>query len=650
MKLSLKAKFAAAFGSLLLLTMALGGLAIVKMSDINDASTVIAENWLPSVDVVNRINTSTSDLRILQYLHVASLDEAEMRAVEGEVETLLTSLNQQRATYEALISSPEERAIYDQFSDKFKQYLSAHERMLALSRQNLNELAVAALNEARDLYNDFSTDMLDLVNMNKAGGEAASATASADYESARTIVLSMIAFALLLGVAIAVLVSRSILKQLGGEPDYTVSIIREIAIGNLSVEVATAKGDTTSLLANAKAMIANLKAAAGVADQIAAGDLSAQPKPLSDKDTLGISLKQMVENLRQSASVADKIAAGDLTVEPKPLSDKDTLGIALQSMVQRLRGIISDALSAAHHVSSGSRQLSASSEELSQGATEQASSTEEASSSMEEMASNIKQNADNANQTETIARQSAKDAEASGEAVGKAVKAMETIAEKILIVQEIARQTDLLALNAAVEAARAGEHGRGFAVVASEVRKLAERSQAAAQQISGLSGDTVKAAQQAGDMLTRLVPDIQKTAELVSEISNASREQNAGSAQINTAIQQLDKVTQQNTSAAEEMASTSEELASQAEQLQHAIAYFRLDQTHSEGSASRKPAAGMKKTGHAVNDMHEAIRAAAPSMSGSKQSAKSSGGGFDLDMDENGDDLDNRFVRNGRVA
>ena len=650
MKLSLKAKFAAAFGSLLLLTMALGGLAIVKMSDINDASTVIAENWLPSVDVVNRINTSTSDLRILQYLHVASLDEAEMRAVEGEVETLLTSLNQQRATYEALISSPEERAIYDQFSDKFKQYLSAHERMLALSRQNLNELAVAALNEARDLYNDFSTDMLDLVNMNKAGGEAASATASADYESARTIVLSMIAFALLLGVAIAVLVSRSILKQLGGEPDYTVSIIREIAIGNLSVEVATAKGDTTSLLANAKAMIANLKGAAGVADQIAAGDLSAQPKPLSDKDTLGISLKQMVENLRQSASVADKIAAGDLTVEPKPLSDKDTLGIALQSMVQRLRGIISDALSAAHHVSSGSRQLSASSEELSQGATEQASSTEEASSSMEEMASNIKQNADNANQTETIARQSAKDAEASGEAVGKAVKAMETIAEKILIVQEIARQTDLLALNAAVEAARAGEHGRGFAVVASEVRKLAERSQAAAQQISGLSGDTVKAAQQAGDMLTKLVPDIQKTAELVSEISNASREQNAGSAQINTAIQQLDKVTQQNTSAAEEMASTSEELASQAEQLQHAIAYFRLDQTHSEGSASRKPAAGMKKTGHAVNDMHEAIRAAAPSMSGSKQSAKSSGGGFDLDMDENGDDLDNRFVRNGRVA
>ncbi len=182
---------------------------------------------------------------------------------------------------------------------------------------------------------------------------------------------------------------------------------------------------------------------------------------------------------------------------------------------------------------------------------------------MEEMAGNIKQNAESAGQTEKIARQSADDAKRSGEAVGKAVSAMQTIAEKILIVQEIARQTDLLALNAAVEAARAGEHGKGFAVVASEVRKLAERSQHAAQEISGLSGETVKAAQAAGEMLTRLVPDIQRTAELVADISVASREQNVGASQINQAIQQLDKVTQQNTSAAEELSSTAEELASQ---------------------------------------------------------------------------------------
>ncbi|NBB66276.1 methyl-accepting chemotaxis protein, partial [Pseudomonas sp. ODNR1LW] len=184
-------------------------------------------------------------------------------------------------------------------------------------------------------------------------------------------------------------------------------------------------------------------------------------------------------------------------------------------------------------------------------------------------------NADNAAQTEKISRQSSKDAEASGEAVNRAVEAMRTIADKIGIVQEIARQTDLLALNAAVEAARAGEHGKGFAVVASEVRKLAERSQTAAAEIGAVSGDTVKAAQEAGEMLQRLVPDIRKTAELVSEISAACREQDIGASQINEAIQQLDKVIQQNAGAAEQMSATSEELAAQAEELQTSIAFFR---------------------------------------------------------------------------
>jgi methyl-accepting chemotaxis protein len=212
---------------------------------------------------------------------------------------------------------------------------------------------------------------------------------------------------------------------------------------------------------------------------------------------------------------------------------------------------------------------------------------------MEEMAANIKQNADNAAQTEKIARQSATDAQMGGEAVARAVTAMQTIAEKITIVQEIARQTDLLALNAAVEAARAGEHGKGFAVVASEVRKLAERSQTAAAEISTMSSQTVKTARDAGDMLTRLVPDIKKTAELVAEISAACREQDIGGDQINQAIQQLDKVTQQNASASEEMSATSEELAAQSEQLQASIAYFRID--HGGAKPARAPAAPIKE-------------------------------------------------------
>ncbi|HWU61123.1 MAG TPA: methyl-accepting chemotaxis protein [Ensifer sp.] len=292
---------------------------------------------------------------------------------------------------------------------------------------------------------------------------------------------------------------------------------------------------------------------------------------------------------RATTAVRD-VAEGDLT-KMAEITTRDEVGDLLghvNSMIERLRGVVGDALSASDNVSSGSQQLSSGSEQLSQGATEQASSAEEASASMEEMAANIKQNADNAAQTEKIARQSSKDAEASGEAVNKAVNAMRTIAEKISIVQEIARQTDLLALNAAVEAARAGEHGRGFAVVASEVRKLAERSQLAAAEISGLSGETVKVATEAGEMLQKLVPDIRKTAELVAEISAACREQDIGASQINEAIQQLDKVTQQNAGASEEMSATSEELAAQAEELQASIAFFRVDTSASLDSGNVK--------------------------------------------------------------
>ncbi|EJT04084.1 methyl-accepting chemotaxis protein [Rhizobium sp. CCGE 510] len=285
------------------------------------------------------------------------------------------------------------------------------------------------------------------------------------------------------------------------------------------------------------------------------------------------------KGLNRANTVVREVAEGDLT-KMAEITSRDEIGELLGNvniMIERLRGVVADALSAAENVSSGSQQLSASSEQVSQGATEQAASAEEASASMEQMAANIKQNADNAAQTEKIARQSAKDAEMSGEAVTRAVDAMRTIAQKIGIVQEIARQTDLLALNAAVEAARAGEHGKGFAVVASEVRKLAERSQSAAAEISSMSSDTVKAAADAGDMLGRLVPDIRKTAELVSEISAACREQDIGASQINEAIQQLDKVTQQNAGASEQMSATSEELASQAEELQASIAFFKVD-------------------------------------------------------------------------
>ncbi len=343
------------------------------------------------------------------------------------------------------------------------------------------------------------------------------------------------------------------------------------------------------------------------------------------------------------------VSEGDLTerVEIHCEGDHQRMKDAVNGLVDNLTKFAMNVAGASEQVTSGSQQLSSASEQIAQGATEQASAAEEASSSMEEMASNIKQNADNAAQTEKIARQSAKDAELSGDAVAKAVAAMSTIAEKVSIVQEIARQTDLLALNAAVEAARAGEHGKGFAVVASEVRKLAERSQSAAAEISAMSSDTVKSAQQAGEMLNRLVPDIRKTAELVAEISAACREQDQGAAQINQAIQQLDQVTQQNAGASEEMSATSEELAAQAEELQSSIAFFKVQDAASPRASSRstnratlaqpaKAPASVKKQTAAAKKPTNPIAA---------QQARARGFALDMSMGGPDSDDDNFKVR-----
>ncbi len=313
---------------------------------------------------------------------------------------------------------------------------------------------------------------------------------------------------------------------------------------------------------------------------------------------LGLLLTRMITRpLAAGVSFAQRLSEGDMTATIA-VDQKDELGIlanALGVMRDRLVEVVRNVQSATENVSAGSQEMSSNAQQLSQGATEQAASAEEVSSSMEQMSSNIKQNADNATQTDQIARTSYENAEKGGKAVSETVAAMRQIAEKITIIEEIARNTNLLALNAAIEAARAGEHGKGFAVVASEVRKLAERSQTAAAEISELSATSVSVAEGAGEMIAGIVPEIRKTAELVQEIRSSSAEQDSGADQINKAIAQLDQVIQQNASSSEEMASMSEELSSQAEQLKTTMTFFKLSDDGGRGSSSgavRSPAGG----------------------------------------------------------
>jgi methyl-accepting chemotaxis protein len=530
-------KLIAGFLSVAAIALVVGMVGYFQINKLSDRDTLLYEKVTVPLGDLADISISFQRIRVNLYEMLDAKSRAEIEEDKASIAKLREEIGQKQDSVENSMLTDEGRRLMEEYANARKEYGGVIERVYDDLENNRNEAATAYLEgegKARALaYQDVLTKIMDLKL--KYGQDVAAENAGI-ASSAGYIMLSLAVVGAIIAFMLGFMISRSI-------------------------SVPMAKG-------------------VQLAEEVAKGDFSTRLN-MERKDEIGqlaMALDGMAESLARQAAVAEEISKGNLGVDVRLSSERDQLGRALDNMVKKLREVIGQVRGAIENVSSGSQAMSASSEEMSQGASEQAAAAEEASSSIEQMTANIRQNADNAIQTEKIAIQSARDAHEGGQAVNDTVVAMKQIADKINIIEEIARQTNLLALNAAIEAARAGDHGKGFAVVAAEVRKLAERSQKAAGEINEISKSSVAQAEVAGKMLVELVPNIQKTAELVQEIAAASREQDAGAEQISKSIQQLDAVIQQNASASEEMASTAEELSGQAEQLGEMISFFAVEE------------------------------------------------------------------------
>jgi len=585
------------------LAVLVGVIGYLGMNSTRKTMNSMAEVYLPSIEKVTRIQFLQTDIKANQYALLSNSYSVEDRKLRADIiKTRLKEMDAAIQSYDSLPKQPEDLEVWKAFIvnlGKWKTQAETYSQYYTI-RTSLMEQGVKPDDERctsldEQLFVYYNTDVInafslcekgvqDIVTMqSKKAIDAEVAAGATVVRSTRNLYITVIAciiFAIIIGITIS--------ANINGIIKFVNKQIKDVVDGILNGKLSTRadsnqtntefRGITVGLNDVVGSLVGPLNVAADYIARISLGDM---PELITEKyngdfNTIINNLNLLINTLNEIILKARLVAEGDLMVDMKKRSEKDELLQSLTDMIQSTANIISEFSLAANNVSVSSEQMSSSSKQMSQGASEQASSAEEVSSSMEEMVANIQQTTENARQTEKIALDAVDGINKVNNASDQTLTFMREIADKVSIIGEIARQTNILALNAAVEAARAGEHGKGFAVVAAEVRKLAERSQVSAVEIEKLTKNSVKATEESSKLLAAIVPEIGKTAKLVQEIAAASIEQNSGADQVNNAIQQLNQVTQQNAAVSEEMATSSEELASQAQRLMEMISFFMI--------------------------------------------------------------------------
>ena len=593
-------RLAIGFGAVVVLLLVLSAVSLTRMAAMDHDMDLLMEDRYPKVMMANEAATRTIDNgRQVRSMMLATSD-AERDKYKAVAEANRVKVAEALSKLDKLINSDKGRALYQDIVEKSNVLNPAYNQLYALIKEDPKR-ALDYMKEEFLVANTAYLGALDnLVKHQTAVMDQERENASDHFASTRMLVIALSVGAVLIAVALAWAITASLVRSLGGEPAYAAQVLQRISDGDLSSEVVTRPGDKGSLLLTVKQMVAKLKQVIDgqrtVVEAANRGNFGARVELAGlqgfQRD-MGEGLNQLATTTGASIDdvvrVMGAMSDGDLTQTiDKPYEGAfGELKKYANTTVAKLAQVVSEVNANAEGLAAASEQVSATANSLAQAASEQAAGVEETSASVEQMTASVAQNTDNAKVTDAMASRAAVEATEGGEAVRSTVSAMKQIAAKVLIIDDIAYQTNLLALNAAIEAARAGEHGKGFAVVAAEVRKLAERSQVAAQEIGEVATSSVSLAEQAGQMLGAMVPNIRKTSDLVQEITSASEEQSAGLAQINSAIAQLSQTTQQNAAGSEQLASTAEQMSSQAEELQQAMSFFRVaGSVRSPGAAS----------------------------------------------------------------